>query len=95
MIVAVENTLNEIKDGLEKMGYTIVDLKESESANAIVYYRGLNSDYSSNEMSYNTFLNGESAMEGTFLVNAYGKSIVEIDQILKNRSYSPLFTGFE
>lgn len=94
LIVAVEESLNHIKDGLQQMGYNIVDLKENEAADTIVYYRD-GKDYASEEMSYNAFLNGKSTVSGTFLINAYNKSIIEIDQILKKRSYSPLFTGFE
>jgi hypothetical protein len=94
LIVAVERSLHHIKDGLEEMGYDIVDLEENASSDAIVYYRD-GQDHRSEEMSHNSFSSGASAVNGTFLVNAYDKSIDEIDQILKKRSYSPLFTGFE
>lgn len=93
MIVAVERGLNDIKDGLQQMGYNIVDLGENETPDAIVYFR--DGQNHSEGMLQNTLFNGESAVNGTFLINSYNKSIDEIDQILKKRSYSPLFTGFE
>lgn len=94
LIVAVERSLQHIKDGLQEMGYDIVDLEENQSSDAIVYYRD-GEDHGSEEMAHNSFLNGGSTKSGTFLVNAHDKSIMEIEQILRKRSYSPLFTGFE
>ena len=94
LIVAVEEGLHNVREGLQQLGYAIVDVEGNETADAIIYYRD-GQDTGIQEMSSNSFLSGQGAANGTFLINAHDKSIGEIDQILKSRSYSPLFTDFE
>ncbi len=93
LVVAVDERLKEIKEGLEKRGYQVISLIENVPVDAIVYYQ--DGQYKQNTgvgMSYSSQLfQMENSSNGVFLINAYNKSLEEIDQMLQNRTYSPLF----
>lgn len=89
-IVAVQNGLNDIKKELEDMGYIIVDM-DSEDAEAIIYMRpDKEIPYISSSINMNTKFDFE-RQSGAILINAEGRTIEDIDRIIKNRIYTPLF----
>lgn len=89
--IAIQKGLENIKGRLESLGYEIVNINSGESADAIIYMAdGHDISY------YNQMINmdtGEdmSTNNGTLLINATGKTIEEIDYMINNRLYSPLF----
>lgn len=93
LVVAVDERLKEIKEGLRKGNYQVVSFIENIPVDAVVYYQ--DGQYKENTdvgMSYSSPLfqmgNGSS---GVFLINGYNKTLEEIDQMLQKRTYSPLF----
>lgn len=83
--IAVQEGLEEIKQGLENKGYEVVNQEDSGHIDAIVYentYEGmqnLNSSMDSN-------------MYGAILINSKNKTIEEIEYIIETRRYETLFT---
>lgn len=96
--IAVQDGLNDIKKELKKIGYTIVDM-DSHEAEAIVYLKTDETiPYISSSINMNTKFDFE-RQSGAILINAEGRTIEDIDKIIKNRIYTPLFwieyiTGF-
>jgi hypothetical protein len=92
IIVAVQQGLNNIKEALSARGYEVV---EAESYNypidALVY------EGTSFQISYISRNNmpevsmGPRPNYGVFIINSSGKSIEEVDEMLKMRCYSHLF----
>lgn len=93
LVVAVDERLKEIREGLRQKGYKVVSFAENIAVDAIVYYNDGSYRYQNGgQMSAPPILfSGGNVSNGTFLVNGYGKNLNEIDQILQHRSYSPLF----
>lgn len=92
IIVGVQNGLDKIKKELKSRGYEVVNLEGYNYPIDAVVYEGNAfqiSYISSNNMPEMTM--GTRSGYGVFMVNASGKSIDEIDIMLRNRSYSPLF----
>lgn len=89
--IAVQNGLDDIKKDLENLGYTIVDM-DSSDAEAIVYMRteGEEIPYISSSVNMNTRFDIEN-QSSAILINAEGRSIEDIDEIIKKRRYTPLF----
>ncbi|MCR2045470.1 YkuS family protein [Anaerosalibacter massiliensis] len=89
--IAVQNGLDDIKKNLENLGYTIVDM-DSSDAEAIVYMRteGDGIPYISSSVNMNTRFDIEN-QSSAILINAEGRSIEDIDEIIKKRRYTPLF----
>ena len=90
--MAVQRGLENLGIELGNKGYEVVMLESySYPIDAIVY------SGSFPQVSYITGNNmpqmrlGERSSYGVLLVNSYGKSIDDIDLMLKNRCYSPLF----
>ncbi len=94
VIIAIDENLHHIKTGLQQLGYSVVDLKENQLTDVIIYYRDSQSNIFGGNL-HNSFLSGLGAESGTLLINGYGKTLEEIQEIIKNRSYSPLFTNLE
>ncbi|SHK00817.1 YkuS family protein [Paramaledivibacter caminithermalis] len=84
--IAVNNIPNDIKDSLIKRGYSIVDDSYDGYVDAILY----NSDNGS--LSYlNMFDNVIDMNNGAFIVDVRNKTLDEIENIIKNRSYTSIF----
>ncbi|WP_416199060.1 MAG: putative protein family (UPF0180) [Sporanaerobacter sp.] len=79
--IAVEESLIDLKNELENMGYDIVDM-DNVDVEAIVY----KSDLVNMNMGFD-ISNGK----GAILINAHGRTTEEIDEIIRNRKYSSLF----
>lgn len=92
IIVAVQKELNNIKDALKNKGYEVVTLGEYNYPIDAMIYEGRSfqiSYISSNNMPVMSV--DSRSNYGVLMINATGKSIDEIERILKRRSYSPLF----
>lgn len=95
MVVAVEDGLEQISEALRKLGYTIVSYPDYGGVvDAFVYKESISShieEYQNisqmNAMDEYNNINPH----GVLIINANNKSINQIEQILKNRIYSPLF----
>ncbi len=88
-IVAVQRELENIRKELSSLGYIVVDLKEGCSADVIVYiWQDEKIPYMGIGLSLNI---GLETGKGALLVNARDKSIEEIERIIENKLYSPLF----
>ncbi len=84
--VVVQNGLENIKKGLEKLGYEVVKIDESDRVDAIIYIaNGYDTSF------YNLMNVNNDKNRNILLINASGKTINQIDNMIKNRLYSPLF----
>lgn len=100
MVVAVQKGLENLKEKLREKGYDVVTLGEyNYPIDGIVYAgHGLGESYVKNNNMPNLTSHRQMAgfgdmnrSYGVLMVNAVNKSIDEIDLILKNKVYSPLF----
>ncbi|MBS4539289.1 YkuS family protein [Clostridium sp. D2Q-11] len=89
--VSVQNGLNELAQELSRRGYNIVDSEDSNSAEVYIYMAdGYNVSSLTNMMDMD---NGEPIEnpKGTLLINATGKNIEQIEEIINKGYYTPLF----
>ncbi|SDY87856.1 Uncharacterised protein family (UPF0180) [Proteiniborus ethanoligenes] len=87
--IAVQKGLSHIRKDLSKLGYEIVNINEGKAVEAVIYMAdGYDIGYHSNLVSMNS---GADMNKGIILINAAGKTADEIDRIISNRIYSPLF----
>ena len=89
--IAIQSGLENIKEKLIDLGYEVFDINERKSVEAIVYMAdGYSIPY---ENQLINMAEGEEMVggRGAILINATGKTIDDIDYIINNRVYSPLF----
>lgn len=89
--IVVQEGLNDIKKGLEQLGYDVMDMKEGNNADTVIYMAdGHDISYYGNlsDMGFQDTMSNDS---GTLLINAKGKTIEEIRYIIDKKVYSPLF----
>lgn len=92
IVVAVQSGLDTIKEGLKQRGYEVVDLESyNYPIDAMIYVGNAFqvSHISRNNMPEATM--GTRGGYGVFMINATGKSLDQIEDMLKTRYYSPLF----
>ncbi|NLD50099.1 MAG: YkuS family protein [Clostridiaceae bacterium] len=92
MVVAVLNSLNHIKKELSERGYEVVDVEKYNYPIDAIIYEGDSfriSHISNNNMPEPVM--GLRSNYGVFIINSSGKSIAEIEDMLRTRYYSPLF----
>lgn len=90
MIVAVQSMISNMAEQLKQKGYTVVDLYNYSKPIDAVVYEGNSFNFSTiTEENTSAFMgiNSKSAY-GVFIVCSNGKSIEEIDYMLKTRCYS-------
>ena len=85
MTVAITKGLKEIEDGLRQIGYEVVRYGNYNLPIDAVVYSG--ASIASSQMSNANFGNAT----GILMINATNKSVSEIDNCLKRKTYSPLF----
>lgn len=89
--IVVQEGLYDLKNSLDNLGYEVVDINDSNSAEAIIYMAdGYDIGYHNNLASMSSGID-ISNNRGTILINAAGKTTEEIDNIIRKRIYSPLF----
>lgn len=98
MVVAVQKGMENIKEQLRERGYEVVTFGEyNYPIDAVVYAGyGIDTSYIKNNNIPNltsemSVVGRQDRNYGVLMVNATNKSIGEIEYILKNRVYSPLF----
>jgi len=96
MVVAIARGLEGIKEKLEQRGYQVVYEDEYPyPVDAYIYINHPNwmelSDEIRPELTSSVEKRSNHKHHGVLIINAQNKSIDEIEQILNNRVYSPLF----
>lgn len=93
MIVAVQPNMTQLSKALTSRGYTVVDLYTYRNPIDAVVYEGKRFDFSAitEENTGLTMSTSSKSSYGVFIVCANGKSIEEIDYMLKTRCYSSFF----
>lgn len=92
MVVAIQKELEDIKSELEKRGFNVVYIENyNYPVDAIIYSgNSFNISYvSSNNMPQYSM--GQREQYGVFIINSKNKTIDEIEKMLKDRYYTPLF----
>jgi hypothetical protein len=91
--VAVQKSLKHIIEGLRGLGYDVeqFDRQYRGDAQTIIYsaYSDNTTQSSNLECVTNNLFTNQSY--GAFIVNGDGKDANQIDYVIKNRVYSPLF----
>ncbi len=90
MVVAVQSDLSGMAEGLRQRGYTVVDLYTYRNPIDAVVYGGARFDFSAiTEENTGPAMSADGKTGyGVFIVSANGRSIEEIDHMLKTRCYS-------
>ncbi|HEY5584894.1 MAG TPA: YkuS family protein [Ruminiclostridium sp.] len=90
MVVAVQSNLTGITEGLQQKGYTVVDLYSYGKPIDAVVFEGGRFDFSTitEENSSPVMSTNSKSSYGVFILCSNGKSIEEIDYMLKTRCYS-------
>lgn len=85
MVVAVTKGMHDVEKGLLQLGYEVVEYgRYTMPIDAVVYY---GSHLDSAQMTRSNF----GGNTGILMINATNKSIQDIDNCLKRRTYTPLF----
>lgn len=89
--IAVQKELYDIKSSLINSGFEIYDMEDGENVEAIVYMGdGDDIPYNNQLISMSDGDNLDDN-QAAILINANGRSVEEIENIINNRVYSPLF----
>ena len=92
IVIGVQKGLDRIKSSLKKLGYEVVDIENYNYPIDAIIYEG-----NSFQISYVSGNNmpvaddGVRPNYGVMIINSAGRSIDEIEDMLKRRYYSPLF----
>ncbi len=92
IVVAVQDGLDKLKKELSIRGFEVVNLENYNYPIDAIVYEGNSfqiSHISRNNMPEATM--GMRANYGVFIINSLGKSVDDIEDMLKTRYYSPLF----
>lgn len=93
IIIAVQQGLDSLKEGLKAKGYEVVDLEGYTYPIDAMIYQG--NSFQISHISHNNMpleLRADRRTNyGVFMINATGRSLDEIVDMLKTRYYSPLF----
>ncbi|KGG79457.1 YkuS family protein [Caloranaerobacter azorensis] len=89
--IAIQNGLDDLKYSLKSRGYEVYDINENKEVEAVIYMAdGYNVPYIDKFINMNTGVEMSGGNE-VLLINATGKTLQEIEYIINNRLYSPLF----
>lgn len=89
--IAIQKELYDIKSSLINSGFEIYDMEDGENVEAIVYMGdGDDIPYNNQLISMSDGDNLDDN-QAAILINANGRSVEEIENIINNRVYSPLF----
>jgi hypothetical protein len=84
MKISIEDELAVLKKGLLDLGYEVHNFSENVSSDAYIY-----SEKNTGLHNLSNFINP--ILNGSLLVDADGKGLNDIQNILSHRLYSPLF----
>ncbi|WP_427340730.1 YkuS family protein [Caloranaerobacter sp. DY30410] len=89
--IGIQKGLDDLKYSLESRGYEVYDINENEEVEAIIYMAdGYSIPYIDRYVSMDVGFEMNRNKE-ILLINATGKTLEEIEYIINNRLYSPLF----
>ncbi|WP_077369267.1 YkuS family protein [Anaerosalibacter sp. Marseille-P3206] len=88
--IGVQDDLENVKRELENRGYIVTSMDDENIEAAIYQNPEGQSPYLSNYINMNMGFTTVNGM-GTLLINADGRTIDEIDEIIKSRVYTDLF----
>lgn len=89
--ISVQSGLNELTEELKRRGYNIVGSENANNSDAYIYMAdGDNISSLTNMMDMDSGEYVENT-KGTLLINATGKNIDQIEEILNKGYYTPLF----
>lgn len=93
MNIAIQKSLEPLKEQLERRGHRVFYIGENNLADAVLYEEADTYPYyeANNIPSAFTSAFADDSAYGALLVNAANKSLEEILEILDKRVYSPLF----
>lgn len=95
MVVAVENGLGEVSKQLRERGYIIVSYPEYKGVVDAFIYKGeipsALGSYQDDGLNQSLENYTQASPKGVLIVNATNKNVVQIEEILRTRIYSPLF----
>ena len=92
IIIAVQKGLDILKEGLQQRGYEVVDVENYHYPIDAIVYEG--NSFQISYISHNNMPEmsvGGRSNYGVFMINSLGKSVDEVEDMLKTRYYSPLF----
>jgi hypothetical protein len=91
--IAIQKGLDDLKNTLQSMGFTVFFIGEDQMADAVLYNEPDTYTYYdvNNIPSATASTAGTNAAYGALLVNVSNKTEDEIVKILNSRVYSPLF----
>ena len=89
MNIAIQKGLDNLKNTLQSMGFTVFYIGENQVADAVLYNEP--DTYPYYDVNNIPSATASTAAYGTLLVNVSNKSEDEIVKILNSRVYSPLF----
>lgn len=89
MNIAIQKGLDDLKNTLQSMGFTVFYIGENNVADAVLYNEP--DTYPYYDVNNIPSATASSAAYGALLVNVSNKSEDEIVKILNSRVYSPLF----
>lgn len=84
MKVSIEDNLVNIKNELKSLGYEVYNFSENVTSDAYIY-----SEKNTGLHNLNNWI--KPGQDGSLLVDVDGKTLGELQYILSNRLYSPLF----
>lgn len=85
MIISVDDMLTELYDELKKAGYQVYKFSENKNSDVVIY-SGDSTHLASLNAPLFTAYGG-----GVFLINGDGKTVSEIEGMIRHRAYSPIF----
>ncbi len=85
MIISVDDSLVELYEGLKDSGYEVYKLSDNKDSDVVIY-----SSYGTDHALLNIPLFTEYE-GGVFLINGDGRAQSEIEGMIRQRTYSPLF----
>lgn len=89
MNIAIQKGLDELKNSLQSMGFTVFYIGEDQIADAVLYNEP--DTYPYYDVNNIPSATASTAGYGALLVNVSNKTEDEIVRILNSRLYSPLF----
>jgi hypothetical protein len=84
MKISIDNNLISVKNILRSKGYELYDLSENVISDVYIYFED-------NPGLVNLYKNIHGDINGSLIINAFGKTNDEILYSINNRVYSPLF----
>lgn len=85
MLISIQDDLVALKSYLQSRGYDVADASDSLPSDVFIYSHGnMALPHLENSITPN--------YDGTLIINAENLSLSEIESMIKNRIYSPLFS---